>query len=179
MSLSLGVSSAAASDEPDPDTTVLHVQKWTPGWDNFHEPLNYKKSKLTWSVDPSTRMLTVTYTLFGARPNKLYQAALHIFCKKFPLTFGQFPTLVYSNGTCPSYPRQGVTNSSAGVFIGVVTTDIYGDGTFTGAVGPIAPGTYHMEFWMRDGAGGCEGNQGSDFQSPGPIWGDASVVKIP
>ena len=42
------------------------TQKWTSGWDNFNEPLNYKKSKVTWSVNASTKKLSVTYTLVGA-----------------------------------------------------------------------------------------------------------------
>jgi hypothetical protein len=120
----------------------------------------------------------VTYTLVGATPNKLYEAALQIFCTTFPATFGPFPTLT-NNGSCISYTRQGVTQSSAGVFVGVILTDNHGDGTFTIAIGPIASGTYDMEFWARDGAAGCDGNQGSDFQSPGPIWGDGTTITIP
>jgi hypothetical protein len=178
LSISIAISAAVkASDETD--EVVTTTQKWTPGWDNFHEPLNYEKSKLSWSVNGSARTMTITYTMVGARPNKLYQTALHIFCDTFPADFGQFPTIVYTNHDCISYTRQGETKTSAGVFIGVVTTDIHGDGTFTTTVGPIEPGTYHMEFWLRDGAGGCEGNQGSDFQSPGPDWGDATKVVIP
>ena len=164
--LSAGVASAATA------------QKWTPGWDNFHEPLNYQKSKLTWSVNPSKRTLTVTYTLVSATPNKLYQAGIHIFCETFPKTFGQFPTDT-GGGSCPTYTRQGVTKSAAGLFVGVVTTDIHGDGSFSVVVGPIASGAYDVEFWARDGAGGCDGNQGSDFQSPGPKWGDATTITIP
>jgi hypothetical protein len=165
-------SATVSAEEP------VHTQKWTPGWDNFHEPLNYKKSSLMWSVDSSNRTLTVTYLLVGATPNKLYQAGIHIFCKTFPKTFGQFPTDT-NGGDCPAYTRQGVTKSAAGVFVGVVSTDIHGNGTFSVVVGPVRAGTYHVEFWMRDGAAGCDGNQGSDFQSPGPTWGDATTFAIP
>ena len=42
--------------------------KWTAGWDNFSEPLNYKKSKVTFSVNATTKKLTVTYTLVSATP---------------------------------------------------------------------------------------------------------------
>jgi hypothetical protein len=154
------------------------TEKWTPGWDNFNEPLNYKKSKLSWSVNAAKRTVSMTYSLVGATPNKFYQAGIHIFCKTFPATFGQFPTDT-GGGDCQSYTRQGVTKTAAGVFVGVVTTDINGDGSFTVVVGPIAAGTYDVEFWARDGAGGCDGNQGSDFQSPGPTWGDATTITVP
>jgi hypothetical protein len=154
------------------------VQKWTAGWDNFHEPLSYEKSDLSWSVDSSEHTLTVTYKLVGATPNKLYQAGIHIFCKTFPATFGQFPTDT-GDGDCASYTRQGVTKTAANLFVGVVTTDIHGDGSFSVVIGPIEPGSYDVEFWARDGAAGCEGNQGSDFQSPGPKWGDGRTITIP
>jgi hypothetical protein len=153
-------------------------QKWTPGWDNFHEPLNYEESSLTWLVDSTNKTLTVTYHLVGATHNKLYQAGIHIFCKTFPKTFGQFPS-DSDGGDCTTYTRQGVTRSSANVFVGVVTTDIHGDGSFSVVIGPIDAGTYDVEFWARDGAAGCDGNQGSDFQSPGPVWGDATTIEIP
>ena len=65
------------------------------------------------------------------------------------------------------------------MFVAVVTTDVNGDGSFSVTIGPIASGTYDVEFWMRDGAAGCDGNQGSDFQSPGPVWGDATTITIP
>jgi hypothetical protein len=56
-----------------------------------------------------------------------------------------------------------------------VTTDIHGNGCFTVVVGPIASGTYDVEFDARDGAG-CNLTGGasngsdcaSDFQLPGP-----------
>jgi hypothetical protein len=47
------------------------TQKFSAGWDNFGEPLNFTKSNVKWSVS-STRKLTVTYTLVGATPSKLY-----------------------------------------------------------------------------------------------------------
>jgi hypothetical protein len=152
--------------------------KWTPGWDNFSEPLNYKKSKISWSVSPAKSTLTLTYTLVGATPNKLYQTAIQIFCTTFPATFGQFP-VVTNGGNCSSATRQGVTRTVAPVFVGVVATDIHGNGSFSVVVGPVAAGTYDVEFWVRDGAAGCDGNGGSDFQSPGPIWGDTTAITIP
>ena len=54
------------------------VQKWTAGWDDFSEPLNYTTSKVSWSVNTTTRKLSVTFTLRGATPSKLYQVGAHI-----------------------------------------------------------------------------------------------------
>jgi hypothetical protein len=160
------------------------TQRWTPGWDNFNEPLNYKKSSVKWSVKETK--LTATFTLVGATPNKLYQVGLIIYCETFPPTFGQFPSDDLSGENCASETRQGVTKTLAGVYVGVVTTDINGDGSFTVAVGPIAAGTYDVSFVAQNGAGcfliggagngsDCEG----DFQSPGPTYGDATTITIP
>ena len=164
------------------------VQKWTAGWDDFSEPLNYTTSKVSWSVNTTTRNLSVTFTLRGATPSKLYQVGAHIFCTTIASTFGQFPTEVASRPTCNTATRQGVTRSIAGVEFGVVTTDIHGNGIFSVAVGPIASGTYHLEFTTRNGAG-CDLTGGgnptdpnicnADFQSPGPIFGDATTIIIP
>jgi hypothetical protein len=158
------------------------TQKWTAGWDNFSEPLNYTKSHVTWSVNTTTRKLSLTYKLVGATPNKLYQVGIVVFCTTFPQTFGQFPTGV--NGNCDTITRQGVTKTSTQLInFGVVTTDIYGNGSFAVVVGPIASGTYDVEFGARDGVyqngSGCCGNNGADFQSPGPTWGDSTTITIP
>src|SRR5215467_10844037 len=51
------------------------TQKWTAGWDNFSEPLNFTKSKIMWSVNSTTRKITVTFNLAGATPSKLYQVS--------------------------------------------------------------------------------------------------------
>jgi hypothetical protein len=161
------------------------TQKWTAGWDNFSEPLNYKKSKISWSVAPATSKLTVTFTLVGATPSKLYQMSIHFFCTTFPPTFGQFPTET-NNGACTPITRQGVTASVAAVELGVITTDIRGNGTFNVVVGPVASGTYTLEFIARNGAGcglvgggGCDTNHAeADFQSPGP-FGTTTTITIP
>jgi len=161
------------------------TQKWTAGWDDFSEPLNYTTSKVSWSVNTTTRKLSVTFTLRGATHSKLYQVGVHIFCTTFTTTFGQFPA---GNGTCTAITRQGVTKSLTAVEFGVVTTDIHGNGTFSVVVGPIAPGTYHLEFETRNGAGcGLTGGGSStdpniceaDFQSPCPTFGDATTIIIP
>lgn len=164
-------------------------QKWTAGWDNFNEPLNYKKSYVSWNVNPATSKLTVTYKLVGATPNKLYQVGVHIFCTTFPPTFGQFPawpTWFLGGDSCAPNTKQGVFETLVGLEFGVVTTDINGNGSFAVIVGPIASGTYVLEFDVRNGAGcnltGGAGNQDSDvevdFQSPGP-FGMATTITIP
>jgi hypothetical protein len=161
------------------------IQKWTTGWDDFSEPLNLTKSTVVWSVNTTTRKMTITFNLVGANPSKLYQVGVHIFCTTIPATFGQFPT----GGACSNITRQGVTASITAVEFGVVTTDIHGNGKFTVVVGPIIAGTYKLEFDVRNGAGcGLTGGAGSDgcyldcpadFQSPGPTFGDATTVNIP
>jgi hypothetical protein len=160
-------------------TTTL---KWTAGWDNFGEPLNYKKSKVSYSVDAAKSTLTVTFTLESANPNKIYQVGINFFCTTFPVTFGNFPTSG-GGGTCESITRQGVSKGVAAVELGVVTTDEHGNGSFKVTVGPIASGTYDLEFQTRDG-GGCNLKGGGsdcadDFQSPGPTFGDAITITIP
>ena len=158
------------------------TQKWTAGWDNFGEPLNYTRSKITWSVNATTHKLSVTFTLVGATPSKLYQVGVHIFCTGTLPGFGQFPTDVHG-GPCYPVTRQGVTQSIVAVEFGVVTTDIHGNGSFMVSVGPIASGTYNLEFDARDGAG-CNltgGGSGCavDFQSPGPTFGDGTAITVP
>jgi hypothetical protein len=158
------------------------TQEWSLGWDNFGEPLNLTKSSVKWSVS-TTHRLTVTFGLVGARPTKLYQVSINFFCSTFPVTFGQFPT-DGGGGTCQTLTRQGVTRDSAEIEVGVVTTDIHGNGTFTVAIGPVPSGTYEVEFFARDGAG-CNVNGGGglaacpvDFQSPGP-FGTATTITVP
>ena len=162
------------------------TQKWTTGWDNFGEPLDLAHSKIVWSVSP-TRKWTVTFTLKGATPNKLYQVGVHIFCDTFPTTFGQFP-VEGGGGACAPLTRQGVTKKAVAVEFGVVTTDIHGNGSFKVVVGPIVSGTYDLEFDTRNGAGcNLTGGGGAndpniceaDFQSPGPIFGTATTVVVP
>jgi hypothetical protein len=159
-------------------------QEWTAGWDNFGEPLNYKKSYVSWTVHPENSKLSVTFKLVGATPNKLYQVGVHIFCTTFPATFGQFPTNGGPGGTCHLGTRQGVTENHVSVELGVVTTDINGNGSFAVIVGPIASGTYDVEFDTRDAAG-CNLIGGAvdifscnvDFQSPGP-FGTTTTITI-
>jgi len=129
--------------------------------------------------------LTVAFKLVAANPDKLYQVGIHIFCTTAPGKFGQFPTTPGS-GACTQITRQGVTKSIAAVEMGVVTTDIHGNGSFKVVVGPIKAGTYNFEFHTRNGAG-CNLTGGgpsdgdhcnADFQSPGPTFGDATTITI-
>jgi hypothetical protein len=156
-------------------------QLWTAGWDNFGEPLNYTTSNVQWSVNPTSRKLTITYTLAHATPSKLYQVNVHIFCTTFPSTFGQFP-VAGGGGTCQTITKQGVTASVLAVEFGVVTTDLHGNGKFAVVVGPITAGTYNVEFIARDGAGcnliGGGSDCAADFQSPGP-FGTTTAITIP
>ena len=163
------------------------TQKWTPGFDVFNEPLNYTKSKVQWAVSPS-RTVTVTYTLVGATPSKLYQVDLMMFCTTFPSSFGQFPVLGLGPGnTCQMVTRQGVTASVAFVEVGVVATDLSGNGSFKVVIGPVPAGTYSLEFRALNGAGcgfigggPCDQSHAeTDFQSPGPVFGDATTIPVP
>ncbi len=85
---------------------------------------------------------------------ELYQVNVDVFCDTFPATFGQFPAERNADGSCVQITRQGVTKSLAAVEFGVVTTDIHGNGLFAGVAGPVASGTYDLEFIARNGAGG-------------------------
>lgn len=160
------------------------TQKWSAGWDKFTEPLTYSKSKVKWSVTAKTKKLSVTFSLVGATPSKLYQVALQLFCDTSPASFGQYPVVFLNNGNCVSVTKQGVTKTTAAVELGVVTTDEHGNGTFTVVVGPIASGTYEVEFNAQDGAGcfligGDNTCSAADFQSPGPTFGDTVTITIP
>ena len=64
-------------------------------------------------------------------------------------------------------------------------TDNHRNGSFTVVIGPVASGTYGLEFFARDGAG-CNVNGGAgngsdcavDFQSPGP-FGTETTITVP
>jgi hypothetical protein len=84
--------------------------------------------------------MTVTFTLVGATPSKLYQVAIQFFCTTVPGNFGQFPNF-YGAGNCQPVAKQGMTKTVAEAGLGVVTTDMNGNGSVTVVVGPIAAGT--------------------------------------
>jgi hypothetical protein len=178
-SVLLGVALLLLAGTAFATTTTL---KWTAGWDNFGEPLNYKKSKVSYSVNAAKSTLAVTFSLQGTNPNKLYQVGINFFCTTFPVTFGNFP-VAGGGGTCQSITRQGVTKGIAALELGVVTTDVHGNGSFRVTIGPIASGTYDLEFQTRDGVGcnlkGGGSDCADDFQSPGLTFGDAVAITIP
>lgn len=160
--------------------------QWTPGWDLFAEPLDFASSGVTFSVNQTTKIMRVSFTLKGAVASKLYQVGLHIVRNKcpahVPTSFGQFPIL-----RCTVTTRQGVTKAIMAVEFGVVTTDISGNGAFSVAVGPIVAGTYGVEFHARNGAGcnlignggtGGSGKCSADFQSLGPTFGDTRAIVV-
>lgn len=165
-----------------PDAVTVTTQKFTTGWDIFNEPLNFTSSNVTWSVS-NTRKMTVTFSLVGATPNKLYQVGIHMFCTTAPGAFGQFPTNPPS-GACGSLTRQGETATVASVEMGAIVTDAHGKGSFKIVVGPIASGSYDVEFTVRNGAGcnliGGAGNAACaiDFQSPGP-FATVTTLSVP
>ena len=162
--------------------TVASELPWTAGWDNFNEPLNKSTSFVHWSLSPENPLLTVTYQLNGAAPNKLYQVGIHLEkCRKTISSFGQFPAL----GPCGAITRQGVTRTVEAFEFGVVLTDEFGNGSFAIVVGPIAAGTYTLQFNVRNGAG-CNvtggGSGGAvcevDFQAPNH-FGNTITLKVP
>jgi hypothetical protein len=151
---------------------------WTPGWDEFDEPLDLEKSTVTWSVNQSTKMLNVVFTLIGGKPNKLYQVGYHIFnFSDCPGSFGQF-----RNIGCSAVTLGGVTRSMACIEFGVVTTDMSGNGSFKVSIGPLPPGVYAGAFGVRNGAGcGLAGGGGIStcnvvFLSPGPFGTATRIV---
>jgi hypothetical protein len=155
------------------------TQAWTPGWDNLSEPLNFFTSSVTWGFS-SAGFLRVTFKLVGAKPNKLYQVGVVIMdCSTEPRFFGQFP---FASTTCATSTKQGVTDTVDNVQLGVILTDIHGDGSVVVANPRIASGTYDLEFVALDGAG-CGvtgGGDGSvcnvDFQSPGPFGSETTII---
>jgi len=187
LTLALALSTIAAGAQTNIDTDAATPaavsQKFTTGWDNFGEPINLAKSYVKWTA--AKHKLTVQYKLVGAAPSKVYQVALNFFCDTFPATFGTFPVDL-GGGTCFTLTRQNVTATAAEVEIGVVLTDAHGNGAVNIPITNVAPGTYKILFFVRNGTGcnvnGGGGNAGSicsvDFQSPGP-WGTGTTVTIP
>ncbi len=153
------------------------VQPFMAGWDDFNEPLNLANSSVKWSVSPKTKSLTVTYTLVGANPTKLYQVAVAIFCTTPPANFGRFPV---ENSACNPITRQGKTAGDTGVELGAILTDSTGAGSITISTGALPAGSYTVEFVVRNGAGCAVTGGGGDcdvaFQSPGPF--DTGVNKF-
>jgi hypothetical protein len=157
---------------------------WAAGWDKFTEPLNTSTSFVHWALSPENPFLAVNYQLNGAAPNKLYQVGIHLEkCRNTIRSFGQFPAL---GGPCGAITRQGVTRTVEAFEFGVVLTDKFGNGSFAVIVGPIAAGTYTLQFTVRNGAGcnvtGGGGSGGAfcevDFQAPNH-FGNTITLTVP
>jgi hypothetical protein len=172
LALLLTVGSAGAA---------VTTQAWTPGWDNLSEPLDFSTSHVIWGFSP-TGALRITFQLRHARANKLYQVGVAVMdCSTELPDFGQFP---FGATTCATTIKQGVTDTVDAVELGVILTDIHGNGSVAVSDPKIAPGTYDLEFFARDGAGCGVTGGGSglvcnvDFQSPGP-FGSETTITIP
>lgn len=153
---------------------------WQQGWDDFGQPLNLAKSHVSYSINATTRHVTLTYFLVGSQVDHAYQVGIHVFCTTFAKKFGRFP--VPGAPACGSLTRQGVTKTANAVEFGAIITDAKGNGSVTVDVGAVAAGTYTLEFDVRDGAG-CDvtGGGGSGecpvgYQSPGPFGTGATLV---
>jgi hypothetical protein len=134
LALSAVVSKGADTGAASAQTTT---QEWTTGWDNFGEPLDLTHSNIKWSVSGGNAQ--IDGHLYVGRDDAQqalpgwYSDLLH----HYSGTFGQFPTNPGA-GNCGQITKQGVTASVASVEMGVVTTDLRGNGSFKVVVGPIA-----------------------------------------
>lgn len=179
-----GVRTARASDPP-----MVGLMRLTPGWDVFDVPLDYRRSGIVWTLDPSKKTLTVAVTLVGSTPTALHQISLHFFCKTFPGNFGQFQIGTTGDPVeCMSITRQGVTRTVTGAEVAVVMTDRNGNGTTTVEIGPIAKGSYRVEYVVRSGAGCGVAGGGIDgpaqicpsiYQAPGATFGNTWNFTMP
>ena len=88
-------------------------------------------------MNSAAKKLSVTFTLVGATPSKLYQVGIVPFGASFAATFGQSP--VDSGGACAGDHSQNVSATATTVELGVATTDIHGNGSFALVIAPIAP----------------------------------------
>lgn len=155
---------------------IARTQAWVAGYALFAEPLDYANSGIEWRVDQTNKLMTIVYTLKGAVPNKLYQVGVLLRKPNCHLTFGNYPT-----GGCTRRVYQGVIRWARNAEFGVVTTDMFGNGTFRVTVGPIASGRYAVKFFARDGAGqkligGRTDTVYECFQSPGPFGTFTTVL---
>ena len=66
ISLALAVLLIAAGT-----ASAATTQKFKAGWDNFGAKLNYILSHVSWSVNSTTKKVTISYTLVGAVPTSL------------------------------------------------------------------------------------------------------------
>lgn len=124
--------------------------KWGSGWAGVNETLNYTESYVSYDYFSASKYLRVTYSFIGAKPKKLYQVGVHIYCNTPIAAFGQFST---NTKSCVSHTIDGVTKSVDSVELGMVLTDAGGNGSFEVNVGPLKAGTYNVQFSVRTDAG--------------------------
>ena len=97
-------------------------------------------------------------------------------------SFGQFTAV---SPDCGTFTRQGVTEQQQVIELGAVATDGNGDGQTSLVVKGLPPGTYSVQFSVRDGVG-CEGVSGGGagvncnivFEAPGP-FGTSTRFTVP
>jgi hypothetical protein len=152
---------------------------WVQGWDIFNEPLG--GGGVVYQV--SGRDLTVTFSVRGAVPNKLYQVGVHLGCTNQP-RFGQFP----SGLPCSTITRDGNSHSIQAAELGVMTTDATGAGSTIVTVRQLPSATYQVHFTARNGVGcnvhaGPEGpsvsaNCPAVYRAPAP-FGNFAKIKVP
>lgn len=152
--------------------------RFSPGWDVFDISYEGNASSVSWSAGGSGS-LSVTFTLAGMQPSRLYQVGLHLFpadCVGAPRGFGNFPA-----SPCVRLTREGRTAHASAVELGVVLTDGGGNGTVTLHLLGAPIGVHRLAFTVRDGAG-CRVTGGGaacdvGLRYPGP-FGEAVRVQI-
>jgi hypothetical protein len=170
---------------PIASNAAVISQAFTPGWDINSFPLNYGTSSVSYDQPALTpNQLQITYNLNGANANYTYQVGVHIFGLNFGSTglasFGQYATA----GTPIQITRQGNTAYVQGVEFGNVTTNATGNGSSSFSISNLLPGTYQLEFDVRQGVGcnippGNPSNCAVVYQSPGPFAVNPSTFIVP
>jgi hypothetical protein len=98
---------------------------------------------------PATRQkLNLTYILQGATPSMTYAVGFDIVCMN-PLDPSSCPAIGTSFGT----PQNSLSNTYNGVAVriyplGMMTTDVDGDGSVHFNLGGLPTGSYKLTFWV-------------------------------
>lgn len=123
------------------------------------------KSNVTWTFNNSSKTLTIAYNLIGANydanPNfttfgqsasgAQFAVGISLFkCTGDFQSFGQFKN---SQWGCGSQTLQGNTIAVQTIDVGVIVIGKNGNGTLNVSVTGIAPGTYNIGFYVRQGVG--------------------------
>lgn len=158
------------------------TQNWNAGWDIQNAALNYSKSNVVWVYDNSTKTLKVSYYLSGATAAKQLAVGMSFYaatssCPNPTLTtFGQYKV----NWACGSATRDQFTATKQDMDIGVIQVDNNGNGQYDVEISGIAPGTYRIQYWVRQGVGCGFGNNtvcNMIFQSGG-TYGSYYTVTV-